>query len=83
MAISPFEGIVIAGYWYYTGRMYSLPPSETESLKSELSRMYERRLIVDELIKSLERYAACDSGPTVMETAGVAPTAQRMSFVPQ
>ena len=63
--------------------MYSLPPSEIESLKSELSRLYERRLIVDELIRSLERYAACDSRSTVNEAAGIAPTAESISFVPQ
>jgi hypothetical protein len=63
--------------------MYSLPPSEIETMKSELSRLYERRLIVDELIKNLERYAACGSSPTAIETRGLTPTAESISFVPQ
>jgi hypothetical protein len=41
--------------------MEHLPPSTREGLHSELVRLYEKRLVVDELIRSLERYAALDS----------------------
>ncbi|MBS1875174.1 MAG: hypothetical protein JSU00_18315 [Acidobacteria bacterium] len=41
--------------------MRHLPTSDRERLESELSRLYERRLIVDELIQVLERYAASAS----------------------
>ena len=41
--------------------MDHLPPSTTDILNCELARLYERRLVVDELIRSLERYAASDS----------------------
>lgn len=37
------------------------PNLETATLRSELSRLYRRRLVVDELIRSLERYAASDA----------------------
>lgn len=32
--------------------------SEAAMLKSELSRLYQRRLIVDQMIRNLERYSA-------------------------
>lgn len=34
---------------------------ESGTFRSELSRLYQRRLVVDELIRSLERYAASES----------------------
>lgn len=41
--------------------MDHLPLLNSEILLSELNRLYERRLVVDELIRSLERYAAYES----------------------
>lgn len=39
------------------------PPATLEMLNSELARLYEKRLVVDELIQCLERYAASGSRP--------------------
>ena len=44
--------------------MTHLPPSDLETVRLELSRLYEKRLIVDELIRTLERYAEYESRPT-------------------
>lgn len=38
--------------------MDHLTTSPDEMLKAELVRLYERRLVVDELIRCLEQYAA-------------------------
>jgi hypothetical protein len=61
--------------------MNQLPSSEVENLKSELIKLYEKRLVVDELIRSLERYAACETrrpmgsvrkSPTVIKLRNIA-----------
>ena len=41
--------------------MRYLPRSDVETVKSELLRLYEKRLIVDELIHNLERLARYES----------------------
>ncbi len=38
--------------------------SPQEILDAELARLYERRLVVDELILCLERYASCTAKTT-------------------
>ena len=43
---------------------HPLPPNN-EILRSELDRLYEKRLVVDELIRNLERYAEFESRPPV------------------
>ena len=41
--------------------MNHLPPSTPDDVESELARLYEKRRVVDELIRSLERYATFES----------------------
>jgi hypothetical protein len=43
--------------------MANLPYSEPDmaTLKTQLSRLYRRRLVLDELIRLLERYAASEA----------------------
>lgn len=73
--LEKYRIVCIVKNWfrYYTERMNYLPPSDVETLKSELSRLYERRLIVVELIRNLERYAASESGPDTVEAVNRPP----------
>jgi hypothetical protein len=62
--------------------MNHLPTSNLETVRLELSRLYEKRLIVDELIRNLERYAEYESRPsvTVPKPAG---SAESLPFLSQ
>jgi hypothetical protein len=43
------------------------PEPDMATLKTQLTRLYRRRLVLDELIRLLERYAASETRPPASE----------------